>query len=189
MSRWRRVSFRVLAMRRCRIKTSFQEENCDPIVRSSTYPTLAISIGKSLPFISTLRDQHRPDRETQPGVSPACGRARTAGEYAMQTRSGTASAADALPCIPQLCVASRQLALASGRSDGRDGIRQALEVTDASDGSGTDKSGLEFERGADVPCAPVATTSCVVGTWRDRGEWRSAGAVYPLTGTSRGVRR
>jgi hypothetical protein len=51
------------------------------------------------------------------------------------------------------------------------------------------KSGLEFERGTDVPCAPVATTLCIVGTWRDRGEWRSAGAVYPLTGASRGVRR
>jgi hypothetical protein len=43
-------------MRRGRTRGSFQEEKCDPIVRSSTDPTLAISMGQSLLFISTLRE-------------------------------------------------------------------------------------------------------------------------------------
>jgi transposase-like protein len=44
-----------------------------------------------------LEDQHRPDRAAQPGVSPACGRHRAAGQHPVQTRSRIASAVGPLP--------------------------------------------------------------------------------------------
>ena len=116
-----------------------------------------------------LEDQYRVYRAPQPGLSPACGGDRAAGQHVVQTRSGTASAVDALPCLPQFCAAPRQLALAPARAGGsaRDGCHQALAAADAGDGSGADGSGLESERSAHVSRAPVAPTTDGLSAWQD----------------------
>ena len=61
----------------------------------------------------------------------------------------------------------RELALASARSDGHDGIRQALAAADAGDGGGVDESGVEFKRGAPVSRSPVATSTDGLSMWQD----------------------
>ena len=43
---------------------------------------------------------------------------------------------------------------------------QALAAADARDGGRADRSGVEFERGASVSCAPVAAALCGLQNWR-----------------------
>ena len=52
------------------------------------------------PGQARLEDQHELCRAAESGLSPACGGDRAAGQHPVQTRSGVATAADALPGVP-----------------------------------------------------------------------------------------
>ena len=105
-----------------------------------------------------LEDQHEFYRTPEPGVSPACGRDRAAGQHALQTRSGIASAGGTVSDLSQFLPAPRQLALATPRvrSDPRDGNSQKMVAANARHGSRDDGSGVEVERRPDVSGATLA---------------------------------
>ena len=79
--------------------------------------------GRVDPGQAGLENQHEFHRTPESGLSPACRRYWSAGQYVVQTRSRVAPVADTVPELPQFRAAPRELALASARSDGHDGIR------------------------------------------------------------------
>jgi len=76
----------------------------------------------------------------------------------VQTWSGLTSAASSVPCVPQLRVASRKsaLAIATVRAHPWDECSQTVAATNTCNGRRADRSCVEPERGASVPCATVA---------------------------------
>jgi hypothetical protein len=99
----------------------------------------------------------------------ACGGDRSAGQHAVQTRSGAASAADTLPCISQLCFTPRQLTPTLARTGAGTwlGGHPALAASDASAGGGVDGLGVEFARGAPVSRSTVVPTTDGLSAYQD----------------------
>src|SRR5262249_37116347 len=105
-----------------------------------------------------LPDQHRVHRAPQPDHPPARGGGGTAGQHALQGRSGLAAAGGRLALLLQLLFAppERTPAPATARVHPRDRLSHAVAALYAGHGGGLDGPCLVAARGAPVPCAAVA---------------------------------
>jgi hypothetical protein len=134
-------------------------------------------------------DPYQLCRAPHPGVSPACGRDRAAGQHPRHTRNRLTPAVGAVPDRSQLHVASRQRARATARCDPGDGGRETVAAADARDGCWPDGSGVEPARGAHVSWAPVAAATGRGRTWRSLCAATAAGQLHLQTITRGGVQR
>src|SRR5207237_3132002 len=134
-----------------------------------------------------LADQYRLRRAPQPQPAPACGGDWASRLHALQGRGGLAAAGGCVPRVLQFLLASLQLTPgpAAAAADQRDGLSQTLAASNASDGRGTDRSGVDPPGGVALSGAAVAAASGSVskgGVGHSQGRCPEQGTCVWTTG-------